>query len=152
MLFEPFLHDICRLVHTFVLCHFAYVAAMYEWQGSERDRLNALLRKEIKVTLGLPTSIYTETARLMQLGMHNALEEIAEAQGRAQLIRLSTTRSGRHIPKRIDIPVAAVDDNHKETPKNLRENIAVKLVPRNVHPIHNVCRRQARAKAPLEKA
>lgn len=150
MLFERFLHDICRLVHAFALCHFACVVAMYEWQGPGRNRLNALLRKEIKVALGLP--MYTETARLMQLGMHNTLEEIAEAQGRAQLIRLPTTRSGRHIPKRIGIPVATVDNNHKETPKNLRENIAVKPIPGNVHPIHNLSRSQARVKALLEKA
>lgn len=88
----------------------------------------------------------------MQLGMHNTLEEIAEAQERAQLIKLSTTRSGRHILKRIGIPITAIHNNHREIPSHLRKNITVISVPRNVHPIHNVGRRQARAKALLEKA
>lgn len=87
--------NLMRLVHAFVLCHFTYVAAMHKWLCTERDKLNALIRKVVKRALGLPMS--TSTEKLLELGVHNTLEEIAEAQERAQLLRLRTTKAGRHI-------------------------------------------------------
>lgn len=98
------------VLYSFVLCHFSYVAAMHGWQKSERDKLNALLRKTIKVAFGLP--MYTVTERIVQLGIHNTVKEIAEAQERAQFIRFATTQSGRHILKRIGTAIKAIDDNN----------------------------------------
>ncbi|KAH6942965.1 hypothetical protein HPB50_013012 [Hyalomma asiaticum] len=91
--------NLIRLVHSFVLCHFSYIAAMHNWYRSERDKLNALIRKAVKSAIGLPCS--TSTDRLMQLGIHNTLEEIAEAQERSQIARLSSTMTGRHILKKL---------------------------------------------------
>ncbi|XP_065286307.1 uncharacterized protein [Dermacentor albipictus] len=65
---------------------------MHNWLRAERDKLNALVRKVVKRALGLP--IRTHTEDLLKLGVHNTAEEIAEAQERAQLTRLSTTAAG----------------------------------------------------------
>ncbi|KAL1481088.1 hypothetical protein MTO96_050473 [Rhipicephalus appendiculatus] len=45
--------------------------------------------------------------------MHNTLEEIAEAQERAQVIRLSGTKAGRRLLMAMGIPSAMVDDNYQ---------------------------------------
>ncbi|KAL1467538.1 hypothetical protein MTO96_042102 [Rhipicephalus appendiculatus] len=50
--------------------------------------------------------MYTSSDRLFHPGTHNTLEEIAEAQERAQFARLSTTRSGRNILRELgDLPM-----------------------------------------------
>ncbi|KAG0412900.1 hypothetical protein HPB47_009963 [Ixodes persulcatus] len=65
------------------------------WLQHERNKINAIIRRAYKTALGLFES--TSTTRFLQLGIHNTLEEIAEAQRTAQLERLSTTKTGRRI-------------------------------------------------------
>lgn len=135
--------NLIRLMHAFVLCHFRYVAAMHRWKRAERDKLNAQLRKITKRVLGLP--VYTCTERLLQLGIHNTLEEIAEAQERAQLSRLTTTKAGRSILQELGYHPDRVAEEFSDVPPSIRENITVAPIPRNMHPDHNRGRRRARA-------
>ncbi|XP_070380945.1 uncharacterized protein [Dermacentor albipictus] len=67
-----------RLIHSFVLYHIVYVAAFYKWIKSEKNKLDILIRRAYKTPLGLPET--ANTKRLLQLGIHNTLDEIAEAQ------------------------------------------------------------------------
>ncbi|XP_077550569.1 uncharacterized protein LOC144163646 [Haemaphysalis longicornis] len=87
--------SLIRLVQSFVASHIAYVAAYHNWLEHERNKINAIIRKAYKSALGLFES--TSTSRFLKLGVHNTLEEIAEAQRTAQLERLSTTKAGRKI-------------------------------------------------------
>lgn len=135
--------NLIRLVHSFVLCHFSYIAAMHNWYRSERDKLNALIRKAIKSAIGIPCS--TSTARLLQLGIHNTLEEIAEAQERSQITRLSSSVTGRHILKKLGYTEHSYHGDSVEIPPSFRELITATQIPRNVHPEHNYPRRRARA-------
>ncbi|XP_037512407.1 uncharacterized protein LOC119389277 [Rhipicephalus sanguineus] len=141
--------NLIRLVNAFVLCHFSYVAAMHNWQRAERDKLNVLLRKITKRALGIP--IRTRTERLLQLGVHNTLEEIAEAQERAQIARLSTSQAGRHILRELGHSPAEVKEKMRQLPREIRDLITVAPIPRNVHPEHNRGRRRARAAAILKQ-
>lgn len=88
-----------RLVHAFALCHFTYVAGLLKWSQAELNKLNTMIRKLIKATLGIPNS--TSNVKLMNLGVHNTIEEMAEAQQMAQQERLTKTRAGRLILKAI---------------------------------------------------
>lgn len=72
------------------------MAAFHHWTFSEREKVNALIRKTYKAALGLPAN--TNTEKLRALGVHNNLEEI-EAQHTSQLIRLTATPTGRAILK-----------------------------------------------------
>lgn len=141
--------NLIRLVNAFVLCHFSYVAAMHNWQRAERDKINVLLRKITKRALGIP--IRTRTERLLQLGVHNTLEEIAEAQERAQLARLSSSQTGRHILRELGHSPAEVDEKMRQVPREIRDLITVAPIPRNVHPEHNRGRRRARAATLLKQ-
>ncbi|KAG0443022.1 hypothetical protein HPB47_015372 [Ixodes persulcatus] len=76
-----------RLVQSFAISHIAYVAAFHKWTLAERNKIDALIRKVYKIALGLPGNVSTQ--RLLELGVHNTLEEIAEAQRTAHLERLS---------------------------------------------------------------
>lgn len=142
--------NLMRLVHAFVLCHFTYVAAMHKWLRTERDKLNALIRKVVKRALGLPMS--TSTEKLLELGVHNTLEEIAEAQERAQLLRLRTTKAGRHILHELGFSSTAGDPPEwTPVPREIRDLITINPIPRNVHPDYNRGRRLARATAFLKR-
>lgn len=141
--------NLLRLINAFVLCHFAYVAAMHRWQRAERNKLNTLLRKITKRALGIP--IFTNTNRLLQLGVHNTLEEIAEAQERAQLARLSTTAAGRRILQELGYPPSAEAPRKCQLPRDIRDLISVSPIPRNVHPEYNKDRRKARASTILKQ-
>lgn len=141
--------NLVRLIHAFLLCHFAYVAAMHVWKRMERDKLNAMIRRAVKNALGLPN--YTHTNRLLQLGIHNTLEEIAEAQERTQVIRLSGSKAGRMILAEMGIPPAQIEALYQGLTRDQKENIIVSPAPRNMHPQRNVGRRRARARALLRQ-
>lgn len=79
--------SLVRLVHSFAISHVTYVAAFHNWRQCERNKINALIRKAYKAALGLIDG--TSTEKLLALGAHNTLEEIAEAQRTAQLTRLT---------------------------------------------------------------
>ncbi|KAH8024600.1 hypothetical protein HPB51_026162 [Rhipicephalus microplus] len=70
-------------------CHLTY-SAFHSWYKAEEAKVNVLIRSVYKVALGLPES--TSTHPLLQLGLHNTLNEIAEAQRTSQLQRLSGTK------------------------------------------------------------
>ncbi|KAH6922469.1 hypothetical protein HPB50_014318 [Hyalomma asiaticum] len=55
--------NVTRPIEAHALGHIAYVAAYDVWSRSETEKLN-----------------YTATDRLLELGVHNVLEEIAEVQ------------------------------------------------------------------------
>ncbi|XP_072142434.1 uncharacterized protein [Dermacentor andersoni] len=136
-------NNLLRLINAFVLCHFTYTISMHNWLRAERDKLNALIRKVVKRALGLP--IRTHTEDLLKLGVHNSAEEIAEAQERAQLTRLSTTAAGKHILEELGYQPTGFPMVTTPIPRCIRDKFEVAPVPRNVHPVHNEGRRKARA-------
>ncbi|KAG0410656.1 hypothetical protein HPB47_012235 [Ixodes persulcatus] len=87
--------SLTRLVQSFAVGHITYVAAFHNWRPSERNKIDATIRKTYKAALGLLGS--TSTENFMALGVHNTLDEIAEAQRTANLERLTETRTGRQI-------------------------------------------------------
>lgn len=141
--------NLLRLINAFVLCHFTYTVAMHNWLRAERDKLNALIRKIVKKALGLPVRTHTED--LLRLGIHNTMEEIAEAQERAQLTRLSTTPAGRRILEEIGLTPTKNLASNAQIPREIGEKLVVAPLPRNVHPVHNAGRRKARASTILKQ-
>ncbi|XP_037563083.1 uncharacterized protein LOC119442322 [Dermacentor silvarum] len=124
-----------RLINAFVRCHFTYTVAMHNWLRAERDELNAFIRKIVKKALGLPVRTHTED--LLRLGIHNSMEEIAEAQERAQLSRLSTTPAGRRILEEIGLAPTKNLASNAQIPREIGEKLVVAPSPRNVHPVCN---------------
>lgn len=139
--------NLTRLIHSFVMCHIAYVAAFHNWYRGEESKINVLIRKVYKIALGLPES--TSTHRLLQLGLHNTLSEIAEAQRTSQLERLAATSTGRQIMDNLGIRYHTQQGQKFAVPAEIREKLRVEPIPRNVHPEHNRGRREARARALL---
>ncbi|KAH7957048.1 hypothetical protein HPB52_014634 [Rhipicephalus sanguineus] len=134
-----------RMVHAFVLYHITYVAAMLNWKKAERRRLEVNIRRAFKTALGLPD--IASSALLLQLGVHNPLAEIIEAQHTAQIARLSSTKAGRDILVKLGLDTIVERDNVQQLPKTIFESITVLPFPRNLHPINNHGRRLARAGA-----
>lgn len=141
--------SLIRLIHSFVICHVAYVAAYHKWKKSERNKINILIRRAFKTAMGLFET--TSTNRLLQLGVHNTLEEIAEAQRNAQLERLSTTKAGRKILDNLGVGYQGRERTQLPIPDEIRNNIRVDSIPRNMHPEYNKGRRAARARALIDQ-
>lgn len=140
--------SLIRLVHSFVVCHITYVAAFHNWSKAEKNKIDVIIRRAYKTALGLPDS--TSTELLLQLGIHNTLDELAEAQRISQLERLTTTEAGRQILEQLGIGYHRQHGEKEIIPRNIRDGIQVDPVPRNVHPTYNQGRRQARAVALLK--
>ncbi|XP_077548763.1 uncharacterized protein LOC144162149 [Haemaphysalis longicornis] len=140
--------SLIRLVQSFVVSHIAYVAAYHNWLQHERNKINAIIRKAYKSALGLFQS--TSTPRFLKLGVHNTLEEIAEAQRTAQLERLSTTKAGRKILEDLGLGRQDGENAKLSIPDEIRSKIRVDPLPRNMNPEYNKGRRNARAKALID--
>lgn len=69
----------------------------------------------------------------------------------AQVTRLSSTNVGKTILEKAGIDSTLTFERATPLPQAIGEIIVVHQLPRNMHPIHNVGRRKARAKAILEK-
>lgn len=135
-----------KLTQSFAVSHLAYVAAFHTWNAAERNKLNALIRKAHKVALGLYT--HTNTERMLELGIHNTIEEIAEAQQTAQTARLEQTRTGRAILERLGHrPRLQEGRDRLPLPRGLLEKLQVPPLPQHMDPQENKERRLARARA-----
>ncbi|KAG0410165.1 hypothetical protein HPB47_012719 [Ixodes persulcatus] len=86
-------------------------------------------------------------ATLLQLGLHNTLDELTEAHRRMQELRLARTNAGRVVPRRLGINAAPLNAGTRKIPSNVRKTITVKPLPKNMHPAHHEGRRRARAQA-----
>lgn len=134
-----------RAHHAFLMSHIIYIVAALNWTKTERDKLDTLMRKSVKKVLGVP--ITTSTEKLMKLGVHNTTSELIEAQRSAQIIRLSSFKTGRKL---LDAAGLRPIFNQGETTQldyQTRNSFIVDPLPRNIHPQHNKGRRLARARA-----
>lgn len=144
--------NLLRLLQSFVMSHVTYVGAFHYWKQQEKDRINAAIRKSYKAALGLLNS--TSNQALAELGVHNTLDEVSEAQRVSQLERLGSTKTGRAILQRLGINPPQVYE-HQDRIVPIEDDIIRKIkvlpLPRNVHPDRNAERRAARARALAER-
>lgn len=68
---------IVRLIQAFVFSHVAYAVASHNWYREECNKIDTLIRQVCRQTLGI--SEYASKELLLQLGVSNTLEEIADA-------------------------------------------------------------------------
>ncbi|XP_077551582.1 uncharacterized protein LOC144165356 [Haemaphysalis longicornis] len=139
--------SLLRLVQSLAVSHVAHVAAFHEWKAAGRQKLDAIIRKAYKAALGLYT--HTNTEKLLELGVHNTLDEIAEAQHTAQMARLAPTRSGRSILQRLGYRERGLDGDggRASLPRRLLCQLQVPPIPQHMHAEANQDLMIARAKA-----
>lgn len=141
--------SLIRLIHSFVICHITYVAAFHTWYKAEKTKLDIIIRGAYKLALGVPNN--TSTELLFQLGLHNTLDELIEAQRQAHLERLTLTETGRHILTKLGITYHRQHGDKHPIPGRIRAWLHADPIPKNMHPEYNKERRKARA-ASLIKA
>ncbi|XP_077552087.1 uncharacterized protein LOC144166439 [Haemaphysalis longicornis] len=146
--------SLLRLIQSFAISHVAYAAAFHNLLLQERNRLNAAIRKSYKAAIGVLDIANTE--KLFELGIHNTLEEIMEAQQVAQIERLKGSKTGRSILARLGMETASTTrspskQEERDIPVVIRNATRVNPLPKNMDPTHNKDRRMARAKAMLEQ-
>lgn len=142
-------NDLCRLVQAFVISRMTYALPYLQLYNAEKLKIEGLIRQAYKAALGLP--INTSTNKLLQLGLHNTLDELTEAHRRMQELRLARTNAGRAVLRRLGINAAPLNAGTRKIPSNVRKTITVKPLPKNMHPAHHEGRRRARAQALAKK-
>lgn len=80
----------------------------------------------------------------MQLGVSNTFVEMAEAQRKAQMRRLTGTYTGRNLIGRLGFEIGDVD-RYEDVPAGIRKTFNVKPIPKNMDPRLHEGRRKARA-------
>lgn len=138
-------HNLVRLVQAFVISRVTYVAPFLHLKRDEEAKLNAMIRRAYKQAIGIPLT--APTARFEALGLHNTLSEIIEAQRLSQRERLIQSLTGRHILKSLGIFPAGIPRAKIDLPAEIGDRMHIPPLPKNMHPVHNQERRQARAKA-----
>ncbi|KAG0422086.1 hypothetical protein HPB47_002067 [Ixodes persulcatus] len=112
------------------------------------NKLNAILRKAYKNTLGLPE--WTATDKLLRLGVHNSMEELHEAQIISQLKRLDATTNGKWLLDRLGMAVPGgtqVPGGEEEIDHDTKQKFKISKLPKNMHPERDEGRRRARTAA-----
>ncbi|XP_037577228.2 uncharacterized protein LOC119459601 [Dermacentor silvarum] len=138
--------SLTRLVQSFAVSHITYVAAFHNWRPSERNKIDATIRKAYKAALGFLGS--TSTEKFMALGVHSTLDKIAEAHRTAQLERLSEPRTGRQILRDLGFEAReGKQQNNAPIPDSINRKLRVCPITKNVNPEHNKERRLARVRA-----
>ncbi|XP_077540901.1 uncharacterized protein LOC144153118 [Haemaphysalis longicornis] len=137
-------NDALRLVQAFVVTRTTYSAPYLNLTGTQKAKLDVILRKATKQALGLPA--YTSTKRLYEMGVHNTVDELVEAHLSNQRMRLSGSEHGRRILEKIGWRPEPVQTSGR-VPEHWRDKINTKPLPRNMAPGEDDDRRKARAKA-----
>ncbi|KAG0436485.1 hypothetical protein HPB47_017919 [Ixodes persulcatus] len=111
------------------------------------EKLDILLRKAYKNALGLPE--YAATKRLLEFGVHNTFEQLANTQIRAQIRRLGGTDSGRWLLDKLGLanPNAASLRQQIELDDHIRAGVRTSRIPRNMNQSRDAERRVARSEA-----
>lgn len=135
--------NMIRLVQAFVISRIVYVVPYLRLYAAEKIKLECLIRKIYKQAVGLPIS--TSTDRLLELGLHNTIDELIEAQRIAQYERLSKTKTGRHILEKLCIGYHTQNGTKVDIPNCVRDTITVPPLPKNMHPVYHKGRRESRA-------
>ncbi|KAG0440200.1 hypothetical protein HPB47_016376, partial [Ixodes persulcatus] len=84
----------------------------------------------------------------LELGVHNTVEELWEAQKLAQMRRLNKTENGKWLLAQLGLTIpGGKPEPLEDLTSDMREKISVSPIPRHMHLVHNAERRRARAEA-----
>ncbi|XP_070389211.1 uncharacterized protein [Dermacentor albipictus] len=138
-------NNLVRLVQAFVISRIVYVTPSLNLQVAEKTKIDGIIRRSFKQAIGLP--INTSNDRLLALGVHNTLEELIEAHMIAQYERLLQTPTGRHILNKLKVTYASQYGTKVDIPHDIRKQLIIPPLPKNMHPEHHRERREERARA-----
>ncbi|XP_075534882.1 uncharacterized protein LOC142570380 [Dermacentor variabilis] len=137
--------NLLRLAQAFVISRIVYVAPYLKLSSVERNKLEIIIRKSVKVALGLPPN--TPTGKLMKLGVSNTLEELIQAAVTAQHQRLHGSKTGRKILEKLGYEPKHEQVHSGDIPRHIRDKIKIPPLPRNMNPAFHDGRRKDRAEA-----
>lgn len=135
--------DTLRIIHALLISQVTppYLAL----KPAEKEKLNIAIRQAYEAALGLPPKIATR--KLLQLGIHNTWEELEEAHRISQFTRLKLTPTGRATLTWLGYRPSPKCEQRQRIPLTIRQYITIAPIPRNMHPIYNKARREARIRA-----
>ncbi|KAG0444123.1 hypothetical protein HPB47_014144 [Ixodes persulcatus] len=132
-----------RLCDALLISRLRYHLPYTKLTQRQKIKLYALIRKGIKLAMGLP--ITTSTHRLLDMGYHNTVDELVAIHIRRQEIRLLLTPQGRHILTQLghNVP-SSIPLKEAALPTTTRSHLIIAPLPRHMHPMLNLARRARR--------
>ncbi|KAH7951570.1 hypothetical protein HPB52_010363 [Rhipicephalus sanguineus] len=94
-------HCAIRLVQAYAISRITHVAPYLKWLGSEKNKIECMIRKAFKRAIGVPLNGSNE--KFLELRLHNSLDDLIEAHAVSQNERLSGSKTGRHILESLGI-------------------------------------------------
>ncbi|XP_065306431.1 uncharacterized protein [Dermacentor albipictus] len=134
--------DTLKLVNSLIVSRVMYSLPYQVRTKTTNEEIEVVLRKAYKTALHLPRN--TSNEKLMQLGVSKTFAEMAEAQRKAQMKRLTGTYTGRNLIGRLGFEIGDVDW-YEDVPAGIRKTFNVKPIPKNMDPRLHEGRRKARA-------
>ncbi|KAG0432481.1 hypothetical protein HPB47_020789 [Ixodes persulcatus] len=116
-------------------------------KGANVEALDTTLRTSFRTAVGLPQHVFTE--HLLQLGLHDTVEELMEAQQIGQMTRLGRTTTGRALLRRFGyrVPTTLLEEGRqKPAPPTIAAKLRVMPIPKNMHSQAHAGRRLARVR------
>lgn len=134
-----------RLVHAFIISKITYVIPYLKFTRMGKEKVERIIHKAIKLAVGIPVSASTE--RLMEMGVHNTLDELFEAQRTAQYSIPAGSPTGRAILDSLHICYADLHGRKIFLDDDFRAHVSEAALPKYMHPEHHQERRLTRAMA-----
>ncbi|KAG0429466.1 hypothetical protein HPB47_023608 [Ixodes persulcatus] len=96
-----------------------------------RRQVVIIIRKAVKQAIGVPVS--ASTNKLLEMEIHNTVDELIEGHLSSQRQRLSQTQSGRQVIRKIGWSAAELEEKGKLA-GDWQEKIKTKPIPKNINP------------------
>ncbi|KAH7940940.1 hypothetical protein HPB49_008219 [Dermacentor silvarum] len=133
-----------RFVQAITISRILYVTSFLCLSKAEKHRINIIITKAYKQSLHFPQS--TANQKLIELGVHNTIDELNEAQRLAHYEGLSQTKTGCHIIRTLDIQYLAEKGAKVPIAPDLTDMLLI------MHPGYNAGRRADRARSTTQQA
>ncbi|XP_070384746.1 uncharacterized protein [Dermacentor albipictus] len=120
--------DLLELVQALLVSRLTYALTYLQLQKTERACLDCIIRHTYKVALGLPR--HTSTEKLLQLEVHNSIDELTEANRTSQVHRLQGSKTGRWILARMGLRASPMGSDPATIPPHIRDIFVIKPLPK----------------------
>lgn len=144
--------DALRLVRAFAVSRATSVLPSLRHTIRDRKKQGGSTdTQSYRLAVGPP--ITTSTQKPLRLGVCSTLDELLEANHLYQLLRLSSTSTGKAILSQLHLRslLRHPQADATQLPHEIRKLTDVAPPPRNMHSTHHEARREARAKVILKQ-
>ncbi|KAG0412830.1 hypothetical protein HPB47_010021 [Ixodes persulcatus] len=136
--------DTLKLVQAFIILRVTYAMPYLLLSKGDTKQVDIIIRKAVKQAIGVPVS--ASTNKLLEMGIHNTVDELIEGHLSSQRKRLSQTQAGRQVLQKIGRSADELEERG-QLADDWQEKVKTKPIPKNMNPACHGGRSETRARA-----